>query len=31
MNHWEYAIFAAVFITVCYLFAEILFWWASFY
>ena len=31
MNHWEYAIFTAVFIMFCYMFAETLFWWLSFY
>ena len=31
MNHWEYAIFAAVLITVCYMVAKVLFWWISFY
>jgi hypothetical protein len=31
MNHWEYAIFTAIFILVCYMFAESLFWWLGFY
>lgn len=31
MEHWETAIFTGIFVLVCYMVAEVLLWWASFY
>jgi hypothetical protein len=31
MEHWDTAIFTGIFILICYMVAEVLFWWISFY